>query len=84
MDVEVMLVFGLAILIIAVAILTIILNLKPKGKSVDYRSLFIMGIIWAFAGLIIKNWPLRPASYETRLCLQKNATGIVRLDLIIA
>ena len=57
MDVEVMLVFGLAILIIAVAILTIILNLKPKGKSVDYRSLFIMGIIWAFAGLIIKNWP---------------------------
>lgn len=57
MDTEVILVFGLAILIIVVGILTIVLNLKPKGKSIDYRSLFVMGLIWAAVGIVIKNWP---------------------------
>ena len=51
-----MIVFALAILIIVVGVLTIILNLKPKGKSVDYYALFIMGIIWTAAGLIVRNF----------------------------
>jgi len=51
-----MIVFALAVLIIVVGILTIILNLKPRGKSIDYHALFIMGVIWTAAGLVVRNF----------------------------
>ena len=57
MDLKIWLAFGLAIMVIVAGILTIILNLKPKGKSIDYYSLFIIGVIWVLAGAAIQNYP---------------------------
>ena len=48
-----MLIFGIAIIVILLGILTIVLNLKDKKKSIDYYSLFIMGVVWTIAGVIL-------------------------------
>lgn len=53
MDLKVWLIFAVAIVVIVLGILTIVLNLKSKGKSVDYYALFIMGVIWAVAGFFL-------------------------------
>lgn len=53
MDLKIWLIFAVAIVVIILGILTIVLNLKPNKKSIDYRALFVVGIIWFVVGIIL-------------------------------